>query len=149
MPGAVGALTVPSSLSFSVSLVDAAPHRIDRVAVELQDQPVGDRGDEMDVDVLRAMRRDVEVMRLRQRRDLHELGDAAEDLRVRVQDRRAVVADQVAEAVAGVFVLAGRDRDAGRLRQLAVAVVVVGRHRLLEPEHVVFLDLRARSWIAS
>ena len=46
-------------------LPDFSVHRIDGVAVVLEDEAIGDSGDEMDVDVLRAVWCDVEVVGLR------------------------------------------------------------------------------------
>src|SRR5437016_3909015 len=121
-------------------VVHLAPHRVDRVAVELENQPVGDGRDQVDVDVLRAVRRYVQVVRLGQRGDLHPLGYAAQYLGVGVQDGRCVVLGQVAEAVAGVLVFAGRDRNRGLFGQFARSLVVVGSDRFFEPEDVELLD---------
>ena len=52
----------------------------------------------MYVNVLRPLRRDVQVMCLSQCGDVHPLGNAAKDLRVGIQNGRRVVLDEVAEA---------------------------------------------------
>ena len=95
---------------------------------------------EMHVNVLRAVRSDIEVVGLRQCRHFHEFGDAAENLGIGVEDCRRFLVDEVAETVAGIFVLAGGDGDRRLLRQLAVAGIIVGLHRLFEPVDVIGFD---------
>ena len=92
------------------------------------------------MDVLRAVGCHVQVMGLSERRHLHPLRDATEHLGVGIQNRGRVVLDQVAEAIAGVLVLAGGDRNRGLLCEFAGSLVVVWGDRLLEPEDVEFFD---------
>src|SRR5215831_5420118 len=94
--------------------VHLAPHRVDRVAIELEDQAVRNRRHQVDVDVLGAVRRDVQVMRLSERGDFHELCHSTEYLRVCIQNRGRVVLDQVSEAIACVLILPSRDGDGRR-----------------------------------
>ena len=95
----------------------------------------------MDVDFLLAVRRYRQVLGGRQRRHFHELGYAAHNQRVRLYYRRASVVDEVAKAVARVFVLARGYRYAGGAADEPMPLIVVGVHRLFEPEHVVALRL--------
>ena len=68
------------------------------------------------------------------RRDLAGFGDAADPGQVRLEDIDALAGDQLAEAVAGRFVLAGGEAlpGAGGFDP-GVAVVVVRWERLLDP----------------
>ena len=95
----------------------------------------------MDVDFLLAVGGYGQVLGGRQRRHFYEFGYAAHYQRVGLYYRGAAVVDEVAKAVAGVFVFAGGYGDAGGAADEAVAFVVVGVHRLFEPEDVVALRL--------
>ena len=76
------------------------------------------------------MLREVQVVRLGQRGDLHELGHATADLRIRIEDRGTIMLDQGAEPATRVFILTGGAGDAGGLCQLAMAVAIVVRDRI-------------------
>ncbi len=99
-----------------------APHGVNRIAVELKDQAVGNGGNQVHVDFLRAMGRDVQVVSLGQGRHLHELGDAAQDEGVGVQDGGATLLDAS---------LAGLGRGAGNCpMELLVAFLQSPRYQL-------------------
>ena len=88
----------------------------------------------------RAMPRQVDVMRLAQRGDLHETGDAAAARHIGLQhvdDRQ-----QPAEIVEIIAVFAGGDIHAGRRARAHQGQPpnVVGADRLLEPGDVVFAE---------
>jgi hypothetical protein len=59
-------------------------------------------------------RRDIQIMRLSERGDFHELCHSTEYLRVCIQNRGRVVLDQVSEAIARVLILPGRNGDGRR-----------------------------------
>ena len=125
---------------FDVQLVlpNLAVHRVYGVAVVLKDEAVGDGGDEVDVDVLRSVWRDVEVVGLGKRCDLHELRDSAENEGIGLQDVDRAVVDHVAESVTSVFVFSRGYGNGSGASDLTLSDVVVRFNWLLEPEEVVF-----------
>ena len=111
---------------------------VDRLAVELDYQPVADGAHQMQMHFLIAVRGDVQLVGRRQCRDIHEFGDAAQDLRIGVVDRGGVMGDEIAEAVTRIFVLAGGDGDGSGASQQAVPAIIIGGQRLLEPIDIVW-----------
>ena len=126
---------------FQLLFEHLAVHRIDRARVVFEYQTVGNRRNQVDVDLLLAVRRDGQIVRRRHRRHFHELGYAAHNQRVRLDDCGAAIVNQVAEAVACVLVLARRYWDRCGAADEAMSLVVVRVHRLLEPEDIVLLRL--------
>src|SRR3954468_6482120 len=103
---------------------------------ELDQEAVGERADHVDGDLVDQVRRQRHAVRGGELADAQGLGEAvgAADVGHRVLHRLAV--EELLELPAGVVVLAARDRDANRARDLRVAVVVVGEHRLLVPNEI-------------
>ena len=77
----------------------------------------------------------------RERRDPQHLGDPAAPRDVGLDQVDVAALDQLAEAPAGRVLLAGRDRDVDRVRQLGVGLVLVRLERLLEPVDAELLEL--------
>ena len=65
--------------------------------------------------------------------DAERLGDAAAARHVGLHEVDVGAVDQLAEAPPGRVLLAGRDADVDRVRELGVGLVLVGLERLLEP----------------
>ena len=79
----------------------------------------------------------------REAEDLHPFAQAAAGADVGLDDVDASAADQVAEAEAGELAFPAGDRNVERRAQAAVAVMVLRRHRLLEPQKPVLLHRAA------
>ena len=93
------------------------------------------------IPLFQACGHELDAVLLGERGDPQHLGDAAAARHVGLDQVDVAALDQLAEAPAGRVLLAGRDPDVDRVRELGVGLVLVRLERLLEPEDAELLEL--------
>ena len=95
----------------------------------------------MQVNQLHGMRRDRQVERVRDMRDLHPFGNAANPADIRLHDVRAARRDKFAEAVLGVLVLASCHRNVDRVADFRKPLHIVRNQRFFKPADLILFEL--------
>src|SRR5262249_5226969 len=106
----------------------------------LDGQAVGDRCDQVHVDLRYQMANDRQIERLGHARDLHPLRDTAYAQEVDHHDVDRAVLEEMAEGDDAVVVLAGGDRRRQRVGDAGHAGIIVVSGRVFEPEEMIGLD---------
>src|SRR5262249_27293455 len=89
------------------------------------------------MDELHRVRRDAQIERMRQVRDLEPFGDAADTTDVGLNDIGATLCDELLEAIFGVLVLTRGDRNINCARYGCQARDIIGEDRFLKPTHAI------------
>src|SRR5579871_1583542 len=106
-----------------------------------EEQSVVDGGEQMHINLFVEMRRHWPVKSVSQMCHLQRLAEPANAQGVRLYDGCRASRKKFAECPEGKLSLAGRARNIGLRRHLAIAVEIVLRNRFFEPEDVLVLDL--------
>ena len=107
----------------------------------LNDLQIGSSAGEVEVDELNCVRRNWQVEGVSDVRHLHPLRNAPYPSHVGLHYVRPAGCNEVTKAMLGIFMLARGDWNVNRAANFCQSVDVVRNQRLLEPAHLVLLEL--------
>ena len=102
--------------------------------IEFRQNGTGNCAVQMDVYLLLTVRAHGNAVCAGEACDLQKLRHTACTGRIRIQDADSLRINQIPETIAGTFIFAARNGNGTFGRNLLVALIIIGIHRLFKPE---------------